>query len=100
MKKYVLGLFAVVLAIGISSFGTTNTNKLTKTKVYYAIKTGTSFAWIQTMPDIDEFQCVTDRTPYCEITVADNFTPTDGVLPAAKNLLDHTSVNSQHELIP
>lgn len=99
MKKYLFGTLAIALAVGFSSFGTNNINKVTKNKVYYAVKSGSSFVWTQTQPNIDEFLCVS-ATPYCQIEVADNFTPTDGQVPAAQDLISHSSINSQYELIP
>jgi hypothetical protein len=97
MKKYILGVFAVALAIGFSSFGTTS--KVTKNRVFYAVKNGASFTWTQTQPSLDEFECVS-ASPYCQIEVADNFTPIDGQVPAAQDLINHSTSNSQYELIP
>ena len=98
MKKYLLGVFAIALAVGFSSFGTSSTTA--KSKEYFAVKNGTSFVWQQAQPSDELFECVTNRTPYCQITVADNFTPIDGQVPAAQDLISHSEVSSQYELIP
>jgi hypothetical protein len=102
MKSYTLGLVAIVLAIGFSSFGTSNTNKLAKTKTYYAVKNGVSFNWEPTQPDLDYYECISDDNgPYCSIIVADNFLPTNGLVPAPQDLISVAPLyHSQYRVIP
>jgi hypothetical protein len=52
MKKYLLGLFAVVLAIGFSAFTAGKHNAKTGFSTYYAIKTSTThWKWSTTIPE-------------------------------------------------
>jgi len=101
MKKHTLRLSTAVLVIALSSFGKSNTDNLNKTKVYFALKSGTSFVWTQTLPNLDDLECVTlEYGPYSNIEVEENFTPTDGENPPARDLVSHSEHRGQYEPIP
>lgn len=100
-KKHTLSLSIAVLAIALSSFDKSNNNKLNKTKVYYALKSGTSFVWTQTLPNLEDLECVTlEYGPYSNIEVEENFTPTDGETPRARDLVSHSEHRGEYEPIP
>lgn len=101
MKKHTLRLSIAVLVIALSSFGKSNTNNLNKTKVYYALKFGTGFVWTQTLPNLEDLECVThEYGPYCNIEVSNNYTPIDGQIPSARDLINHSEHRGQYEPIP
>jgi hypothetical protein len=69
MRKYLLGLFAIVLAVGFSAFTPTTHKAKGGLTTYHAIKTGTTtWIWDTTIPE--GFTCRTESgAPLCDVDV-------------------------------
>ena len=79
MKKYLLGLFAVVLAIGFSAFTPGIHKAKASLTTYYAIKTSsTHWRWSTTIPE--GFSCLGETgAPTCSVQAASQ--PADDSAP-------------------